>query len=559
MNADGYYIDTRGAISGNIKTLCPKCSHTRHNHPEERCLSIDIDTGVFNCHHCNWTGMVDEKKGKPYTKQQKIFKIPTYRNNSEISLPAISFFNSRGISDTILARNKITAGSVIHFPYYRDNQIVNIKHRYFQANEKAFRLEKDAELIFYGYDDIEDAVTYIVEGEMDKLAMEAAGYPNTIACPSGSISKNPASPLPYLDTAKDRLDKVGLFVLAGDMDTVGEKLTKELSRRLGQERCKRVMWPEGCKDANDVLMKHGVDGIKKAITHAKDFPIEGLYEVDNFRQETKNLYKGGLSKGISSGWKTLDPHYTIMPGQWTVITGSPGTGKSEFLDAMMINLLLKHGWKFGVCSMENLPVEMHMAKLLEKVNNLPFFEGLNIRMREQDVDDGMDILQNHIKFILPKSNEFTVSGILKLATKAVKKWGINGLIIDPWNELEHNYSTNETKYIGDSLTKLRRFARLTNVHVWIVAHPTKLHKDNDGKYPVPTLYDIAGSANWYNKADCGISLWRDCADNSVPVQVHVQKIRFQKQVGRPGMEELIYDPVTGTYSDIDFNLIGNRG
>ena len=562
MTSGTYSIDTRGAISGNMKTLCPKCSATRTKTPHDLCLSVNMDTGAFNCHHCGWSGIADEYKAKPYSTAPKLYKIPAYDPDSQMSMPAKTFFSQRRILDATLKRNRVTAGSTIFYPYYRDGKVINIKRRFFQSKEnngKNFRLEKDAELIFYGFDDINDDMTFIVEGEMDKLAMEEAGYLNTIACPSGSLSKNPARPLLYLDSAKERLDRVKKIVLAGDMDTVGEAITGELARRLGVERCARVTWPEGCKDANDVLMKYTAKGIREAVSRMKDYPVAGLYEVDSFRKETETLYNGGLSKGISTGWKTLDPHYTIMPGQWTVITGSPGTGKSEFLDALTINLILKHGWKFGVCSMENLPVEMHLAKLLEKVNRMPFFDGPNIRMREEDLSGGLDILQNHIKFILPESDGFTVRGILKLATIAVKKYGINGLIIDPWNELEHNYHTNETKYIGDSLTKLRRFARQTNVHIWIVAHPTKLQKNNDGEYPVPTLYDIAGSANWYNKADCGISLWRDCADNSVPVQVHVQKIRFQKQVGRPGMEELIYDPITGRYSDIDFNLMNGRG
>jgi twinkle protein len=547
MNAEGFFIDTGASTSGNIKTLCPKCSSTRKN-KADRCLSVNIETGVFKCHHCGWAGVADEFKGKPYQKVNKSFSVPKYKDDSGISPRGKRFFTLRRITLEVVKRNRITADNqAIHFPYFRDGKVINIKHR---GSKKSFTLEKGAELIFYGYDDISDDVTFIVEGEMDKLAMEVAGFKNAIACPSGSLSKRKDAPISFLDSAMERLSKVKSIVLAGDMDEVGEKMTAELSRRLGPERCKRILWPDGCKDANDVLIKHGIDGIKKAVSDAKDLPIEGLFEVNDFRRKVISLHSDGLSRGVSTGWKSLDSHYTILPGQWTVITGTPGTGKSEFLDALMINLILNHGWKFGVCSMENLPVEFHLAKLLEKLNGMPFFEGPNRRMDKLSVDDGLDILNSHIKFILPETDAFTVNGIISKARAAVERWGINGLIIDPWNELEHNYKSNETKYIGDSLTKLRRFARTTDCHVWIVAHPTKLQKGLDGRYGVATLYDISGSANWFNKADCGISLWRDTSDNSVPVQIHVQKIRFQKQVGRPGMEELRYNPINGRYSDI---------
>lgn len=145
----------------------------------------------------------------------------------------------------------------------------------------------------------------------------------------------------------------------------------------------------------------------------------------------------------------------------------------------------------------------------------------------------------------------TVDGVLKLAKALVFRKGIRGLVIDPWNELDHSRPSNlsETEYISQALTKIRRFARTHEVHVWLVAHPTKLPKQTDGKYPVPTPYDVSGSANWRNKADNCLTVWRDLSEpHSREVQIHVQKIRF-KEVGQIGMARLNYDILTGRYRD----------
>ena len=133
-------------------------------------------------------------------------------------------------------------------------------------------------------------------------------------------------------------------------------------------------------------------------------------------------------------------------------------------------------------------------------------------------------------------------------------------MIDPWNELEHAppHGMTETVYTGHVLKHIRQFARRQGVHVWVVAHPQKLYREKEtGNYPVPSLYDISGSANWRNKADCGIVVWRDFKDSHAPVEVHVQKIRF-RQIGKLGLAKLRYEPATQRYAELGFEHPLNR-
>ncbi len=124
-------------------------------------------------------------------------------------------------------------------------------------------------------------------------------------------------------------------------------------------------------------------------------------------------------------------------------------------------------------------------------------------------------------------------------------------MIDPWNELEslRPAQMTETEYISAALKRIRVFARQRGVHVWVVVHPAKLQRSESGKYPIPTLYDCAGSAHWRNKADNGIVVWRDLSsDDRAEVEIHVQKVRF-RMVGKRGLCTLYYDATCARYRE----------
>ena len=543
-----YGIKVSGG-SGETTTTCPQCSHARKK-KNDKCLSVNLNEGVWCCHHCGWTGSVNNKRENMNirhnnTPEKKTFTTPNYTPPSSVPPEVRKWGKQRGIAEDVLGRNKIgLKGEMIQFPYYKNGEVINIKQRGLEDKTKQ-RLESGAELNLYGYDDIDNERTIIVEGEPDKLSIETVGYKNCVSVPNG------AKGLTFLNNCMDRLDEVKTFTWAGDNDSDGRTLEAELIRRLGPERFSRVTWPSDCKDANDVLMKHGATALKECLEKAKPCPIEGLFCIADITEEILDLYDNGMSGGVSIGWSNLEDFYAVRQGEWTLVTGIPSHGKSEFLDALMIKLAQLCGWKFVVCSPENQPLKRHVAKLLEKSVGKPFRNGLIPKMDSPDLMQGLDWLNDHVHFILPPEDDLTVDSILSIAKSAVLKYGINGLVIDPWNELDHSRPNNmsETDYISQSLTKIRQFARRHEVHVWVVAHPTKMQKDSSGNYPIPTPYDVSGSAHWRNKADNCLAVWRDLSNpDGQEVQIHIQKIRF-KENGQIGRATLFYDKVTGRYFD----------
>ncbi|HBP90854.1 MAG TPA: topoisomerase [Nitrospiraceae bacterium] len=555
-------IDTRGRM-GNVKTTCPQCSASRKN-SKDPCLSVNTDKKLWKCHNCDWSGSLKNLDDFGMRRARKTYKRPTYTPSDKPEAPLVSWFQGRGISQEVVKRNKITLGKkffpaiekdvdAIQFPYYRKGEVVNVKYRAWES--KAFTQEAGAEKIFYGLDDL-DGLDWavIVEGELDKLACEVAGVVNVLSVPDGAPpakSKPTDTKFEYIRNCEQELVGLKKIILAVDNDGPGATLEAELARRLGPERCYRVQWPEGCKDANECLSAFGASVLEEVLNNAKPWPIAGIVEPKDLIDKVFQLHEEGWKGGLSTGWKSVDQHYTVKLGQLTIVTGIPGHGKSEFLDAMVINLADQQGWVIGVCSPENWPLQDHLAKLLEKYNGKPFGQGPTQRMEHQDLVDGIQWLQDHFAFFSPPETEMTIEKILELAGQAVKRYGINGLIIDPWNELDHSRPINltEAEYISKCLTKVRRFARNHEVHVWLVAHPTKLKKnDTDGTYPVPTPYDISGAAHWRNKADNCLSIYRDVGGDDQRVQLHIQKIR-SRQVGKIGAVELLWDSINGRYSE----------
>lgn len=273
------------------------------------------------------------------------------------------------------------------------------------------------------------------------------------------------------------------------------------------------------------------------------------------------LYRRGLPAGCSTGWRSVDEHYTVALGQWTLITGIPGHGKSEWLDALLVNLAVDR-WRFVIFSPENQPHALHVAKLLEKFHGKPFRHGPTTRMDASEINIGSAFIDDHFK-LLRCNQEFVDMPsprlVIDAAAREIDAWrkeadeiGMShryGVVIDPWNEMDHGRppAITETEYISQTLSNIRQFARDWEIHVWIIAHPKQMQKDRDGKINPPRPYDISGSAHWYNKADNIITVFRDTTTIG-PVQIHVQKIRF-KHVGRPGLVELRYDRITGRYFD----------
>lgn len=278
--------------------------------------------------------------------------------------------------------------------------------------------------------------------------------------------------------------------------------------------------------------------------------IKGLYRVDEFKNELREYYEHGMASGVSTGWPNMDKLYTIVPGQLTIVTGIPNSGKSEWVDALSVNLAMANDWRFAAFSPEN-GKEAHVVKLVEKYVEMSADPKNYRRMSYDAMMGGADWVADHYFFIENKDVMPTLDWILEKANEAVVTYAIHGLIIDPWNRIEKVLGNkSETDYVAESIPKILRFAANHNIHIWLVVHPKQQQKDpKTGKIAAPSLYDMAGSAHFVNMCDNGIVIHRsESIDDTT--EVLVRKVRF-KHVGRRGETKLRYNRNTGRYEPLD--------
>lgn len=533
--------------NGQVKTKCPKCSHERKK-KSDPCLSVNIDEGLWNCHNCGWNGTL--KKQNNYM-QEVTYKLPEVKSTSEYSKKFITWFEQRGISKETLIKCRISEGkeympqvqsevTTIQFNYYRDSKLINVKYR---DGAKNFKLVKDAERIMYGIDDLlGKKEVIVVEGEMDKLAFYEAGYKNCVSVPNGASNLK----MDYLKDFPEDVDKVYIAV---DNDEPGQKLQEELARRIGRDLCYRLTYPEDCKDINDVLIKYNSDAVKLCIKKAQAYPLDGVLNVNDFDLDIDQLYDNGLQRGKGVGHDKFDKLFSFASSQLTVVTGIPTHGKSNFLEHLCIKLSAQHGWKFGVFSPEHYPMQLHFSVLAEKLMGKSFRKNtLYDRMSKNDLNLAKRFISEHYHWIRPDGDVYTIDAILEAAKGLIRRYGINALIIDPYNKIDANIGNqSETNFINKFLTKLTIFKQKYDIHIFLVAHPRKMAKQENKLYEVPTLYDIAGSANFYNQVDNGISVYRDFKNKLT--NVYVQKVKF-RHIGELGEAQFKYNIQNGRYSEV---------
>jgi twinkle protein len=540
-------------FGGSGRFACPSCSpHRRKSNLKDLAVTRKDDVLLYNCHHCGENGLYP-------IKERIMSAVPAQVIRHDLQSQHLAFLLSRGISPETATKAKLFAtdrwfnrlnatADCIAFPYYKDAKLISSKYRSISA--KDFTQDAGGAHSFWNVDDLQDGhPIVIVEGEIDALTLMEMGIPNVLSVPAGAplkvvegkVSPTEDKKFAFVWDAFERLNKAPWVILAGDNDAPGHALAEELARRIGKDKCKLAKVTR--KDINEVYLKDGADAVKEIIDKAEPYPVQGISSAKDFSDRLNDLWTKGTGKGLSTGYASVDQIYTVVAGQMTVVTGYPSSGKSNFVDQMMVNLAKANDWKFALCSFENAP-EVHISRLIEIYLNKRFFDGSS-RMNEEEFKHGYDWVNDHFLFLTSESSEpATIDSIMSRAKIAVARFGVRGLVIDPYNYIDRGRGTSETEEISNMLTRVQQFAKSSGVHVWFVAHPSKIIRSGVD-LPRPDGMSISGSMAWWAKADCGITVHRIKHDT----QIAVWKCRY-RWVGTTGECLLNYDKATGTYREV---------
>ena len=584
----------------NVNVACPICKDQHSKNKRRRCLSVNLDTGLYKCFRCNATGKLDgfsstapqEKDGAD--KEKPAYRIPRwFPEFINADSPQLDYLvSTRMLTTQTLKEMKISepwtnmpkkssdeeeAGStalaqstgeadgtdvtdaphptsaleqVIAFNYFLDGKLVNVKYR---TIDKQFKMFGGGRVIPYNLDSVKGkSVCAITEGEIDAATLHQCGMKSVISVPTGGSAR-----VDWIDEFWDtHFSDKRYFILALDEDNVGRKLLDSLTARLGADRCRIVHWSKGCKDANEELLAHGQESVLRCLELAV-YPLMGnVFTAKDLRQELQDVYHNRIQHGMKVGLQGFDDLVSFELKRLVTITGKPGEGKSELVDELVVRLAVMHGWKTAFFSPENMPIALHLRKLAEKLTGFRFEP--SVEMTDAMFEAVSRWLAANICHILPREDCYELDTILATARMLVERKGIRTLVIDPFNRIEQRLREGQTElqYISSVLNRLVRFAQQMNVMVILVAHPRKVNRSlYDGKARRVEMNDINGSADFANKSDICLAVDRN--DEMEVTTVYVDKVRF-KHLGKRGHCYFHYEVMNGRFHPCGIGKAMNR-
>ena len=551
------------ARGSHVRSICPICNERRSN-KKDRCLSIDVNNLLYHCHYCNAKGKLRSKVSEVLSKEQRMFKPkkieyvkPKPKDKEKEKVFGDSFleyFKNRGISEKTLIEARVTQeteympnigkAGVIAFNFYVGEELVNVK---FRSRDKQFKLVSGAKLVPYNinsimpesYKDCEEKIAILTEGEGDCLTWIECGYKHVVSLPNGA--NNLGGLDDFIESVFDKLDWLYISV---DNDAKGLECRSEIIRRFGKENCKIIDYPAPCKDINEVMVEYGREKVIECFKNAIDLKPEGIQELVDVEANLDYLFKYGLQKGAMVNIPSVDKILSFKTGMLTVVTGVPSHGKTYLLNYLLVRLNLLHNWKMAFFSPEFYPVSLHISQVIETIGGKRF-ESTNYN---QMVYEKMkNYLCSNMFWIDPDDTDIT--SVMERAKYLIKKRGIKALVIDPFNALTDKERKNQKQdeYISEFLQKLRWFARRYDVAVFLVMHPVKLNKLENGLYPICDLYSCKGASEIFDKADCGLTVWRNEKEDYA--ELHVTKIKF-RHLGEKGFATFKFNVNNGRYVEI---------
>ena len=518
------------------KCLCPKCSASRKN-KHDPCLSITVkpDRILYHCHNpgCDFSGVVfaeDSTPKKVYKKPQALIpisgkeKMYKYIEGRGISRETVDKFKLEYVEHFFPQLNKKT--TCVAFPYYRNGELINVKYR---TGDKKFLQVKDAESIFFGMDLITDFSRLIItEGEWDTMALAEIGI-EAVSVPNGAKDgSNEDNKLECIENCWNWLQKFDSYVICSDNDAAGKILENSLIRRLGKHKCKVVRFRQDKDDANEVLKRSRTE-LKEVIEDAQYVPVPGLNQFLDKYDDIVNYWNYGYEDGKSTGWKNIDEIFKIKTGRVMVVTGIPSHGKSFWVDNLLNNLSISYQWRHLKWDAEST-IETIFQQYASFMTGKPF-GGYN-KITGEEIHNALDFYNDYI-YTIDTSQYNTVEDIIEFTHYAVQRYGIKTLTIDNYVKLRKEFKTNETDWIADFLSRMSSLAKELNILIIIVAHPSKPGKDSQ---KIPDMYNISGSAHWYDLCDYGLTVFRETDNNgkkSSETTIKVHKVK-SRELGDPG-------------------------
>ena len=550
-------LDIKSRNGNKARSTCPCCRDNRGN-PRDASLAIDLAAGVGYCHHCGTRFKLDDNPQRALVRcspsaPREEPSTDMRRNLLPIDDETLRYLKARGISAETARRAGICSRVTWHggvqqhwaaFPFCHGTKVANVQYKLADTEDKRFMFETGGRLIPWNIDCTAlgngSSPLYITEGMVDALALMQCGIDCVVSVPNGANSS-----LEAFDEWRGVIARgFSHIVFAGDTDEKGIGLRQRVCRYFTDMDVLAVTWRSVdtvAKDADELLMACGEGAVTDCLKHASPCGARMMSVVGDDDTAIDRLFSEGMPIGCGIGLDGFDDIVHLEPGHLLLITGYPGAGKSALVNFMVVRLLLIHGWRTLFFSPEKMPAAFHETELISILAGRPFDKS---SITNAEYASAKNILRGNIMHISDEVSE--LKDIISMAERAVRVHHVRVLVIDPFVYLSMPAvpGTSDTQKIAEMLKELMLATRRLNLVVLLVAHPRK--PSADGAPATPSLYEVAGSANFYNFCDCGIILERDAQHKDL-VKVTCGKAR-QKFLGQLGTVKIAFDSTCGRYA-----------
>lgn len=424
-------------------------------------------------------------------------------------------------------------GQSIAFAYRRKGENYAAK---FRTIDKKFLSSQGVTRSLYNADALyrnDDLPVVITEGEIDCLSVIQSGFLKCVSLPDGWTKAG--NKTESLIEHEDAIRKAPYVIVAGDNDEAGESLPRVCANLFKGRDVRFCVWPDGCKDPNDVLVGLGEGALSEAINAAKRIdPPGGL--ITGF----SDLPPLSNRRILRTGLDFLDRAVAFEVGAMSVGTGTPGSGKTTFATFAGDKVALNENIRIGFFSFETHPYATRTHLSLIRTGHK--FKDLYHDAQAELVHE-LDKSWRMVHRVEDDDERFHLGWLIGMIETLALRDGCKMIIIDPWNELEHLPEPGEslTNYINFALQQIRQTAARLEVHIMVIAHPKKMMND-----AVPGGYDIADSAAFANKPALGFSIHNDQKQGQL--FINTWKVRDTLEYGfEKGMNPINYDSMKMTY------------
>lgn len=505
-------VGAKVKISGNELQFiyCPYCHGGKRK--DKNTFAINLNTGQYKCLRasCDASGnfitlardfdfSLGTEFDNYYNNRRQYRKLPP-RPKIKTKDKAIQYMESRGVSESITRKYELTVqtnnDNILVFPFKDENgELQFVKYRNINPNRKGSKewCEKDCKPILFGMNhcNTENKTLVITEGQIDSLTLSECGIENAVSVPTGALG------FTWIPHCWDWFTSFETLIVFGDFEKGSMTLLPELKKRFkGQIRAVREEDYKDCKDANQLLMKHGKQAVIDAVHNAELIPVTQVKQLADV--EAVDIYN--LPK-ISTGIKTLDKLIGgLYYGQVVLLSGRRGEGKSTFMSQIIAESLDQDNPVFVYSGELNdyffkrwLDLQLAGPRNLITTKDKFGFEYKTIT--RSTTDKISDWYRNKAYIYDNNIIDDELEDLLKVVEKSIMQYGIKLVCIDNLMtalevDAREDLYRAQSKFVGN-LTKL---AKRYDVVIILVAHPRKqnLNLTND---------DISGSADITNRVD----------------------------------------------------------